>query len=111
MSKKERTIREREDIKLLKEREYIVLHRALLEVGLGLSPETRGRYYDALVYYSLNGELPEDWTFEPPLAGLWPLARTELDRGITKYLNGKRGGPPKGNKNRSKSKDVEEPFL
>lgn len=65
--------------------------------------EKRTRFLLAVINYGLNMELPEFDESDADLGNAWTFIQPALDRSHKKFLNGKKGGAPEGNKNAKKS--------
>ena len=66
-----------------------------------LPDNLRLRYYDSLIAYGLRQEAPDlsdSWELE----SIWKLVTPQIDANYKKFLNGSKGGAPRGNQNASK---------
>ena len=88
--------------KSIKDRKYIPITREILETALNLNGKERAALLEAIARYSLDGELPKSFKLTGTPGLIWPMVRQQLDLGITKYLNGSKGGAPIGNQNARK---------
>lgn len=87
----------------IKDRKYIPITREILETALNFKGKERAALLEAIARYSLEGALPKSFKLTGTPELIWPMIRQQLDLGITKYLNGSKGGAPKGNQNAKKS--------
>lgn len=78
-------------------KESFVFYRSFYEAFDILNPEEYSEIVRAMCAYALDGELP---TFKDKTAQLaWTLIKPQLDANTRKYINGKKGGAPKGSHN------------
>lgn len=88
--------------KSIKDRRFIPIAREILETALKLKTKDQHALLDAIAHYSLYGELPHSCKLTGTPEILWPMIKQQLDLGITKFLNGSKGGAPTGNQNARK---------
>lgn len=83
----------------MEQRESFIFYRSFLESIEEAQPEEQLQLYRAIALYALNHE-------EPKLKGLvksvWLAIKPQLDANFKRYLNGKKGGAPRGNSNARK---------
>lgn len=91
----------------IKDRKYIPITREILETALNFKGKERAALLEAIARYSLEGALPKSFKLTGTPELIWPMIRQQLDLGITKYLNGSKGGAPKGNQNAKKSSTIQ----
>lgn len=88
------------------DRGYFPFFRSFYEAAAVLPDTDRLAFYDAITEYGLNGNIP------PNLGGmakaLFVMAKPNLDNSRKQYLNGKKGGAPKDNRNAVKRPTINE---
>lgn len=85
--------------KSLKDREWIPIHREIMEAALYDFTDTDDalNFIQAVMYYSMEGKLPDDFEIKPSIRPAWRFAVEKLNISNAKYLNSP--GPPKGSRN------------
>lgn len=83
----------------MEQRESFIFYRSFLESIEEAQLEEQLQLYRAIALYALNQE-------EPKLKGLvksvWLAIKPQLDANFKRYMNGKKGGAPRGNSNARK---------
>ena len=86
----------------------VLILRSYYEAAVLLPDQDRLAFYDVILSYGLNGELPAD--IPPHIMALFIGIKPNIDRSVSRYKaaveNGKKGGRPrkeKPNKNQTQS--------
>jgi len=91
-------------------RDSFVFYRSFYEAMEGLSDAEKGKCFDALANYAINGVYPEG--MEPVVRLFFTLAKPQIDKNNQRFENGKNGGrktnqtetETKPNKNQTETK-------
>ena len=83
----------------MEERNSFIFYRSFYEAINDLPKENQLEIYKAICELSLNFK---DIELSGISKTIFKLIRPQLDANNTKYFNGKKGGPPKGNQNATK---------
>lgn len=81
-------------------RDSFIFYRGWADVANDLPNNIRLSFYDGIIKYALDGEMPD---FEGLLKPVFHLIKASLDTNEKKYLAGLKGGRPKKNKNDAKT--------
>lgn len=85
------------------ERDSFAFRRSYIQAMARIrDKEKRMEFLLAVIDYGLNMELPEFSREDFDLENAWTFIQPELDRNHRQFLNGKKGGAPKGNQNAKK---------
>lgn len=85
------------------ERAGFTFYRSFRDAIDRIAPEEQLSLYKAIADYALDGTLPDVDSMGSNSSLCWMMIRPILQSGLTKYLNGKLGGAPKGNTNALKN--------
>lgn len=85
----------------MSDKQSFVFYRSFYEALSSLPDEVKGRLFDAICNYALNGAEPD---FEGVEKALFTLMRPQLDANAKRYENGRKGGRPATNKDDKKTK-------
>lgn len=80
-------------------RDSFIFYRSFFEAIDEADDNSQLALYRAIVRYALNGEEPE---LKGMVKALWIAVKPQLDANTKRFLNGCRGGAPKGNTNARK---------
>lgn len=83
----------------MERRESFVFYRSFLESIEEAQPEEQLQLYRAIALYALNQEDPQ---LKGLVKGVWLAIKPQLDANFKRYINGKKGGAPRGNSNARK---------
>lgn len=86
------------------ERAGFTFYRSFRDAIDRIAPEEQLSLYKAIANYALDGTLPDVDSMGSSSSLCWMMIQPILQSGLTKYLNGKLGGAPKGNTNALKNK-------
>lgn len=86
-------------------RESFVFYRSFYEAVEDLDMETQWAIFKAIIEYGLDGVLPE---LNGVARAVFLMAKPQLDANYRRYLNGKKGGAPKGSHNNPKGRPKKE---
>lgn len=85
------------------ERAGFTFYRSFRDAIDRIAPEEQLSLYKAIANYALDGTLPDVDSMGSNSSLCWMVIQPILQSGLTKYLNGKLGGAPKGNTNALKN--------
>ncbi len=83
-----------------KVKESIVYYRSFYESLRNLPLEVRAEVQEAIFQYSFEGTIPELSVYAE---AIFTLIKPQLDANDQRYINSKKGGAPRGNKNAEKA--------
>lgn len=81
-------------------RDSFIFYKSFRDALQEVSEDVRLQIYDAIVDYSLG--VTDKIEFRGIAKIAWLLIKPQLDANIKRYINGRKGGAPKGNKNARK---------
>ena len=87
------------------ERDSFVFYRSFYEAVEDLDIETQWKIFKSIIEYGLDGVLPD---LDGVARAVFLMAKPQLDANYRRYLNGKKGGAPKGSHNNPKGRPKKE---
>lgn len=86
-------------------RDSFVFYRSFYSAISKCPESVQMELYLAVIRYGLNQEPPRfsECAEEPFLSAIWESIKPQLDANLQRYINGCKGGAPKGNKNAKKT--------
>ena len=73
-------------------RKAFLFYRSFYDATKDLDNELKGKIYDAIINYGLNGEEPTDLSVEQK--SILTLVKSKIDEANRKRVNGMKGGRP-----------------
>lgn len=82
-------------------RKAMSLYNSFVDAADEMPIDEAKDYIFCIIRYGMRGELPDLETKSPMFRIAWKMCLPTVDKDLVKYHNGKKGGAPEGNNNRT----------